>query len=123
VLKWPLMPEGKKCSICGKLFTPGIHRPDQYVCLSPKCQKERQLKNMREWREKKASSQESDAWKESCRRKSAEWRKKHRSYLKLYREEHKKERSEYMKEYMDQYRRRNKAANKKGDAKEAEDAS
>ena len=113
------MSEDKKCVICGKLFTPDIRHPDQYVCLSPECQKKRQLKNMREWRAKKAVSQDSKSWKESCRRKSSEWRKKHRAYLKLYREEHKEKRSGYMKEYMKRYRKRNKGANKRGDADKA----
>ncbi len=113
------MPEEKKCVICGKLFTPDIHRPGQYVCLSPECQKKRQLNNVKEWRAKKAVSSDSNSWKESCRRKSSEWRRRHRAYLKLYREEHKEKRSEYMKEYMRQYRKRNKAADKRGDADKA----
>ncbi len=70
---------------------------------------------MKQWRVKKAASQDSDSWKESCRLKSSEWRKKHQAYLKLYREEHKEKRGEYMKEYMRQYRKRNKAVNKRGD--------
>ena len=103
----------KKCSICGKLFTPGVRRPDQYVCLSAACQRQRQLNNVKAWRVKKSTSQDSESWKEACRRKSSEWRKRHRAYLKLYREEHKGERSEYMKEYMRQYRKDIKAAGKK----------
>jgi len=113
------MPEEKKCSICGKLFTPGIRRPDQYVCLSPECQKQRQLNNVSGWRAKKAVSSDSNSWKESCRRKSSEWRKRHQAYLKVYREEHKENRSEYMKEYMRQYRKRNKAANKRDNTDKA----
>jgi len=104
------MAQEKKCGICGKLFTPGIRRPDQYVCLSLACQKQRQLNNVKEWRAKKAASSDSGSWKESCRRKSSEWRKRHRAYLKVYREEHKEGRSEYMKDYMRQYRKRNKVA-------------
>ena len=113
------MSEEKKCVICGKLFTPGIRRPDQSVCLSSECQKKRQLNNMKQWRAKKAASQDSSSWKESCRQKSSEWRKKHHAYLKLYREEHREERGEYMKEYMRQYRKRNKTGNKRGDADKA----
>jgi hypothetical protein len=109
------MTDEKKCSICGKSFTPNIRRPDQSVCLAPQCQKKRQLNNMREWRAKKAASADSNLWKESCRRKTSEWRKKHQAYLKLYREENKEKRSEYMKEYMRKYRLRNKRADKTGD--------
>lgn len=108
------MHEEKKCSICNKIFTPSVRRPDQSVCLSPECQKKRQLNNMKEWRAGKAASKDSDSWRESCRRKSSEWRKKHHTYLKLYREEHKEERSEYMREYMRLYRKRDKPADKKG---------
>jgi hypothetical protein len=110
------MLEQKKCTICGKLFTPSIRRPDQYVCLSPECQKERQLNNMRKWRSEKSASIDNESWKESCRRKSSDWRKKHQAYLKLYRDDHKEKRSEYMREYMRRYRKRNKAAGKKSDA-------
>ncbi|MFH1189063.1 MAG: hypothetical protein V1682_00025 [Candidatus Omnitrophota bacterium] len=109
------MPEDKKCSICGKIFTPGMRCPGQSVCLSPECQRERQLNNMRRWRAKKASSPDSESWKEVCRCSSLEWRRKHHAYLKLYRDEHKKERSEYMKEYMKRYRKRGKSADKEGD--------
>ena len=98
------MPEAKKCSICGKHFTPGIRHPEQTACPSPECQHKRQLENMKKWREKKAASSDSGPWKASCRRSSAEWRKKHQTYLKLYREEHKEEHNEYMREYMKNYR-------------------
>jgi len=70
---------------------------------------------MRRWRAEKASSGESGAWKESCRRMSAEWRKKHQAYLRVYREEHKEDRAKYMKEYMRQYRKRNRAVNRTED--------
>jgi hypothetical protein len=110
------MTDTKKCSICGKVFTPGICRPDQYVCLSPECQKNRQLNNVREWRAEKAASKDNKAWKEACRAKSSEWRKRHKTYLKLYREEHKEARNEYMKEYMKQYRKRHKITKKGSDA-------
>ncbi len=109
------MADEKKCSICGKSFTPSIRRPDQSVCLSSQCQNKRQLNNMREWRAKKAASADSDSWKETCRRKSSEWRKKHHAYLKLYREENKDKRSEYMREYMRKYRLRNKRVDKAAD--------
>jgi len=99
------MTEEKRCGICGKPFKPAIHRPDQSVCLSAECQHKRQLENMKKWRAKKADSPDSVSWKESCRLKSSEWRKKHQAYLKLYREENKEKRGEYMKEYMRKYRK------------------
>ena len=104
------MTQEKKCAICAKAFVPGIRRPDQSVCLSAECQKKRQLENMKQWRAKKAASQDSDKWKETCRQKSLEWRKKHQLYLKLYREEHKEDSSKYMKDYMRKYRKRNNTA-------------
>ena len=110
------MPEEKKCSICGKPFTPNVRHPKQSVCSSLECRHSRQLNNMKEWRAKKAVSSDSDSWKEACRRKSSEWRKKHQTYLKLYRQEHKEESGEYMKEYMKQYRKRNKLGPKRDDS-------
>jgi hypothetical protein len=107
------MTEDKKCVICSKVFKPSTHRPEQSVCSSPECQHKRQLNNMKEWRAKKAASGDSASWKESCRRQTSEWRKKHQTYLKLYREEHKEERTEYMKEYMRQYRKSAKVSNGK----------
>lgn len=100
------MPEEKKCSICGRLFTPSVRRPSQSVCSSPQCQHQRQLNNMKQWRAEKTASSGNDSWKETRRRKSSEWRKKHQAYLKLYRQEHKDKHNEYMKEYMKGYRRR-----------------
>ena len=98
------MPEEKRCVICGKHFTPSIRHPEQSACPSPECQHKRQLADMKRWRAKKAASPDSGSWKESCRRSSSEWRKKHRTYLKLYRDEHKEKHNEYMREYMKKYR-------------------
>ncbi len=109
------MPEEKKCIMCGKPFAPSNYRPEQTVCSSPDCQHKRQLSNMKEWRAKKAASPEGSAWKEASRLKSAEWREKHQTYLKLYREEHKEKRGKYMKEYMRDYRKRDKPGEKKTD--------
>lgn len=94
----------KKCGICGHSFTPGPRGAAQAVCSSPDCQHKRQLANMKAWRARKAVSPDNDKWKESCRKSSAEWRKKHQSYLKLYREENKEKHGQYMREYMRKYR-------------------
>lgn len=104
------MPEEKRCSICGKLFTPSTYRPDQSVCSSSECQRKRQLNNMKQWRAEKAASSKDSSWKEACRRRSLEWHKKHQAYLKLYRQEHKEKHKEYMKEYMKRHRRQKKLA-------------
>ena len=48
------------------------------------------------------------SWKETCRNRSLEWRKKHKEYLKLYREAHKTRHRDYMREYMREYRKRKK---------------
>ncbi|OGW74800.1 MAG: hypothetical protein A2Z72_05960 [Omnitrophica bacterium RBG_13_46_9] len=48
------------------------------------------------------------SWKETCRQRSLEWRKRHKEYLKLYREAHKVRHRDYMKDYMREYRKRKK---------------
>ena len=83
----------KKCSICGKTFISNKYRPNQAICFGVECQYQRQLANMAKWRKKNPNyfkyKEVNDAsWKETCRQRSLEWRKKHEEYLKLYREAH-----------------------------------
>ncbi len=105
------MAEEKKCIMCGNPFTPNKYRPNQDVCSSVECQYQRQLNNMAKWRGRnpnyfKYKEAQDASWKETCRERSLEWRKKHKEYLKLYREAHKKRHRDYMKDYMRDYRKK-----------------
>jgi len=108
------MVKEKTCKICGNSFIPNKYRPNQDVCSNIECQYQRQLQNMAAWRKRNPKyfryKEERDAsWKETCRQRSLEWRKKHKEYLKLYRNAHKERHREYMKEYMREYRKRKKS--------------
>lgn len=112
------MAEEKICKACGKSFIPNKYRPNQDICSSVECQYQRQLNNMTTWRRRnpnyfKYKEASDKSWKETCRQRSLEWRKKHKEYLKLYREAHKKRHRDYMKEYMREYRKRKKEEERK----------
>jgi len=99
----------RKCRICGKSFLPNKYRPNQEVCSSLECQYQRQLTNMKGWRNKnpnyfKYKETQDESWKQSCRERSLEWRKKHKEYLQLYREANKVRHRDYMRDYMRKYR-------------------
>ena len=101
----------KMCKICGKPFIPNKYRPNQEICSSVECQYQRQLDNMSTWRKEnpnyfKYKEAQDTSWKETCRHRSLEWRKRHKEYLKLYREAHKRRHRDYMREYMREYRKR-----------------
>jgi len=101
----------KKCIICGAPFTPNKYRPNQEICSNIECQYRRQLNNMKTWRQKnpnyfKYKEAQDKSWKETCRQRSLDWRKKHQEYLKLYREEHRDRHREYMRDYMRKYRKK-----------------
>jgi len=107
------MAEEKICEICGKPFRPNKYRPSQTICSSVECQYQRQLENMSRWRKRNPNyfryKEAQDAsWKETCRHRSLNWRKKHKEYLKLYRDAHKDRHRNYMREYMKEYRKRKK---------------
>jgi hypothetical protein len=99
----------RKCKICGKSFLPNKYRPNQEVCSSLECQYQRQLTNMKGWRNKnphyfKYKETQDKSWKQACRERSLEWRRKHREYLQLYREANKERHRDYMRDYMRKYR-------------------
>ena len=99
----------KKCEICGKPFVPNKYRPNQTVCSSLECQYQRQLSNMKQWRNAnpnyfKYKESQDKSWKQTCRERSLEWRRKHKEYLQLYREANKERHRVYMRDYMRQYR-------------------
>ncbi|MDD5633712.1 MAG: hypothetical protein PHW46_00335 [Candidatus Omnitrophica bacterium] len=103
----------KFCSICGKPFLPNKYRPNQEVCSSLECQYQRQLLNMKSWRETnpnyfKYKESQDKSWKQACRERSLDWRRKHKEYLQLYREANKDRHREYMRDYMRQYRKKKK---------------
>jgi len=103
----------RKCEICGKPFVPNKYRPNQTVCSSLECQYKRQLGNMKQWRKQnpnyfKYKESQDKSWKQTCRERSLEWRKKHKEYLQLYREANKERHRLYMRDYMRQYRSRKK---------------
>jgi len=107
------MIEEKICKTCGKPFIPNKYRPNQEICSSVECQYRRQLKNMAGWRGKnphyfKYKEAHDTSWKETCRQRSLEWRKRHKEYLKLYREAHKERHRNYMRDYMREYRKKKK---------------
>ena len=90
---------------------PNKYRPNQEICSSIECQYQRQLNNMKGWRENnpnyfKYKEIGNKSWQETCKQRSSEWRERHQEYLKLYREAHKQRHREYMREYMRQYRKR-----------------
>ncbi len=108
----------KKCEICGKPFVPNKYRPNQTVCSSLECQYQRQLFNMKSWRRRnpnyfKYKESQDKSWKQACRERSLDWRRKHKEYLQLYREANKERHREYMREYMRKYRKRKKEEQKK----------
>lgn len=101
------------CEICGKPFMANKYRPNQKVCSSLECQYQRQLVNMKKWREKnpnyfKYKESQDKSWKQTCRERSLEWRRKHREYLQLYREANKERHRIYMRDYMRKYRQKRK---------------
>lgn len=100
-----MMTPQKKCAICGKLFTPSKYRPNQTACPAPECQRQRQIRNIKEWRVKHKETADPAA-KEARRQKYREWRGKHQEYLKLYRESRREEYRNYMREYMQRYRKK-----------------
>jgi len=107
------MSQERKCKICGRPFLPNKYRHNQQICSSIECQYQRQLDNMKKWRGKnpnyfKYKEIGDKSWKETCRERSLEWRKKHQEYLKLYREAHKDRHKDYMRDYMRQYRKKKK---------------
>ena len=107
----------RKCQICGKSFIPNKYRPNQRVCSSLECQYQRQLINMQGWREKnphyfKYKETHDKSWKQACRERSLEWRRKHKEYLQLYREANKERHRDYMREYMRKYRKMKKEKEK-----------
>ena len=104
------MTEERLCAICGKPFLPSKYRPNQTKCSSLECQYQRQLENMKKWRDRnphyfKYKETHDSSWKETCRQRSMDWRRKHQEYLKLYREEHRERHRAYMREYMREYRK------------------
>ena len=108
----------RKCSMCGKPFIPNKYRPNQEVCSSLECQYQRQLTNMKSWRESnpnyfKYKESQDKSWKQACRERSLDWRRKHTEYLQLYREANKERHREYMREYMRKYRQKKRAEESK----------
>lgn len=104
------MDEERFCKVCGKSFLANKYRPNQTACSSLECQYQRQLENMKKWRTRnpgyfKYKENQDSSWRETCRQRSLEWRKKHQEYLKLYREEHRDRHRTYMKNYMREYRK------------------
>ena len=108
----------KKCSICGKPFIANKYRPNQEVCSSLECQYQRQLANMKNWRQSnpnyfKYKESQDRSWKQACRERSLEWRRKHKEYLQLYREANKERHREYMRDYMRKYRQKKRQEHRK----------
>jgi len=112
----------RKCMVCGKPFVANKYRPNQQVCSSLECQYQRQLSNMKEWRKHnpnyfKYKESQDKSWKQTCRERSLEWRRKHKEYLQLYREANKERHRVYMREYMRQYRKKKKEKERDAEGK------
>ena len=110
----------RKCAICGKTFIANKYRPNQKVCSSLECQYQRQLENMKGWRQSnpnyfKYKESQDKSWKQTCRERSLDWRRKHKEYLQLYREANKERHREYMRDYMRKYRQKKKEDKKKNE--------
>lgn len=113
------MSPGRVCKICGKWFIPNKYRPNQKICSSLECQYQRQLYNMKGWREKnpnyfKYREEADESWKEACKQRAKKWRESHKEYLKLYRDEHKSHYREYMRNYMREYRKKKRSSDENG---------
>lgn len=111
----------KACSMCEKPFIPNKYRPNQTICSSLECQYQRQLNNMKGWRKDnpnyfKYKEVQDKSWKQACRERSLEWRRKHKDYLQLYREANKERHRLYMKKYMRLYRQKKKEEEKNREA-------
>ncbi|MBF0494255.1 MAG: hypothetical protein HQL28_03890 [Candidatus Omnitrophica bacterium] len=109
----------KVCEVCGKPFVVNKYRPNQEVCSSLECQYQRQLENMKEWRKNnpnyfKYKESQDKSWKQTCRERSLEWRRKHKEYLQLYREANKERHRVYMRDYMRKYRQMKKEGIQEG---------
>lgn len=107
------MTEEKRCIMCGKPFVTNKYRPNQEVCSSVECQYKRQLDNMAKWRKRnpnyfKYKEARDATWKDTCKRRSLDWREKHKEYLRLYREANRLRHRNYMRDYMRDYRKRKK---------------
>lgn len=104
----------KACTICGKPFIANKYRPNQLICSSLECQYQRQLGNMKSWRNAnpnyfKYKESQDKSWKQACRERSLEWRRRHKEYLQLYREANKERHRNYMRDYMRRYREKQKS--------------
>lgn len=87
------------CTECGGEFTPNKYSKRQKACSSPQCQKARQLKNMKSWRDRNP-----DYFRikdvPAIRERAKKYRETHKEYLQAYREKHKDQHREYMRTYM-----------------------
>ena len=108
------MTEERKCKFCDKTFIPNKYRPNQEICSNLECQYQRQLENMKKWRQRnpnyfKYKETKDSSWKSTCKQRSLDWRETHHDYLKLYREAHRERHRTYMREYMRAYREKKQA--------------
>lgn len=108
------MAKERICVVCKKWFIPNKYRPNQEICSNLECQYQRQLDNMKKWRNRNPNyfryrEAKDTTWKETCKERAKKWRERHQEYLKLYRQEHKDRYRIYMREYMREYRRKKKS--------------
>jgi len=106
------MAKERICPICKKWFLTNKYRPNQEMCSNLGCQYQRQLQNMKKWRDRNPNyfryREANDAtWKQTCKERAKKWRDRHQEYLKLYRQEHKDRYRIYMRDYMREYRKKN----------------
>lgn len=70
------------CRYCQQSFQPSRSHPEQAVCSSPECQRQRQS----DYRRRKLASDPEYA--EKCRQSARQWRKQHSEYWGQYRQAH-----------------------------------
>jgi len=78
----------KKCTICGRNFTPDKYHPHQEVCSAPECQHKRQIMNQKIWRKQNPEyfkyKEKATPWERKRSEYLQKWRKEHKDYFKKY---------------------------------------
>jgi len=75
------MRENKRCTYCKQSFRPSRYRPDQKVCSSSECQRQRRTAYHRK------KLEEDPVYREQCRDSQKKWRENNPGYMQNYRAE------------------------------------
>ena len=109
-----LVIEQRFCVICNAAFAANKYSPRQKVCSKPECQRERQIRSMKEWRSAhpdyfKYDESKGESWLQAQRERSRSWRQNNPDKIRSYRQRHIDEYRGYMREYMRRYRQKRKS--------------